>query len=185
MLQNSSHRFGSIAILLHWLGAALIVFLFGLGLYMVDLGYYDDWYHQAPALHISLGLLLLALTLLRLIWRWLNTTPPAPSAHSVLQRRGANAMVFTLYLLSLAIIVSGYFITTAEGKAASFFDWLYLPATLQFGPADVDLMGELHYWAAWLIIVLASLHSVAALYHHFVDKDDTLRRILPARKTRS
>ena len=77
MLKDSSAGYGLISIIIHWLSALLILFLFGLGIYMTGLGYYDDWYHKGPALHISLGLIVLLLMLVRVTWRILNPTPTA------------------------------------------------------------------------------------------------------------
>ena len=71
MIKDHSSGFGLLSIVLHWVSALLIVVLFGLGLYMVGLSYYDPWYNRAPSLHISLGLLVLLLTLIRIVWRLL------------------------------------------------------------------------------------------------------------------
>src|SRR5690606_15885721 len=69
MLKDSTAGYGLFTILLHWVSALLIFFLFGLGVYMTGLSYYSPWYHKGPALHISLGLVLLLLMVLRTCWR--------------------------------------------------------------------------------------------------------------------
>ena len=89
-LRNDKARYGWVAIGLHWLVALAVFALFGLGLYMVDLGYYDPWYRSAPNLHRSVGLTLLAVVLIRLAWRVLSP-PPAPLAgHHRCERVGAR-----------------------------------------------------------------------------------------------
>ena len=78
MIKDTTKNYGIISILLHWVSAVTIIFLFALGVYMTGLSYYDDWYHKGPALHISLGILLFFATLLRLVWLW----PAIPSPQS-------------------------------------------------------------------------------------------------------
>jgi cytochrome b561 len=83
-----------------------------------------------------------------------------------------------LYLLIFIVAITGYLITTAEGQAASVFEWFGIPATIQLTAAQVDLAGEIHEYGAWLIILIATLHAAAALMHHFVFKDRTLKRMI-------
>jgi cytochrome b561 len=85
-LRNSSSRYGLVSIVLHW-GVALAVFgLFGLGLWMVGLDYYDPWRKSGPDLHKSIGLVLLAVMLLRVFWRFISPPPPAPANHGKVTR---------------------------------------------------------------------------------------------------
>ncbi len=77
-IRNTPQRYGIIAILLHWTMAALLIGMFLLGNYMVDLDYYHPWYQKAPDLHRSLGVVVAALLLLRWLWRLLNPLPTAP-----------------------------------------------------------------------------------------------------------
>ena len=78
-LRNSPSRYGVVSIVLHW-GVALAVFgLFGLGLWMVGLDYYSPWRKAGPDLHKSIGLVLLAVMLLRVVWRFISPPPPAPA----------------------------------------------------------------------------------------------------------
>jgi cytochrome b561 len=177
MIKDTAKNYGIISILLHWISAFTIIFLFALGVYMTGLGYYDDWYHKGPALHISLGILLFFATLLRLIWRKTNITPenlsPNKPANLV-----AKLIKIILYILIFIVSITGYFITTAEGQAAEVFNWFGLPATVELDASQVDIAGEIHEYAAWLIIIIATLHAGAALLHHFVFKDRTLKRML-------
>lgn len=176
-LMDSPHGYGWIAIAIHWLTAVLILFLFGLGVYMVDLSYYDQWYHKAPALHISLGLVVLLLMLLRIVWRLGNPTPAELSEKSV-QRIAAKLVKLGLYISIFVVIASGYLVTTAEGQPARMFDLVEFPVLVQLSAKHVDLAGELHEYFAWGIIALVVIHALAALYHHFVMRDTTLLRML-------
>ncbi len=184
MLKDHKNGFGLISILLHWVSAILIIFLFGLGLYMVGLGYYDPYYHTGPELHVSLGLLLLLLTLFRILWRLANGRNPRPLPdHSRFIKLVSGTVQYSLYLLVLIVIGSGYLITTAKGDPASMFEWVQLPALIQLDSEGVDLAGALHYWLAWAIIGLSALHTAAALMHHFLFRDRTMVRMLNPRKS--
>ena len=177
-LRNSSARYGLISILLHW-GIALAVYaMFGLGLWMVTLSYYDGWYHQAPELHKSIGILLMMGLVIRVIWRHISRPPSAPKSHSTLTRVTAAGAHIALYSILFAIFISGYLISTADGKPISVFGLFDVPATLSDAGSQADLAGQIHLWLAWGVVILSALHGLAALKHHFIDKDDTLKRML-------
>ena len=183
MLKDSSGGYGLVSILIHWISALLILFLFGLGVYMVDLTYYDDWYHKGPELHVSLGLLVLLMMVGRVVWRIINPTPIDLPAKPV-QQKTAKLVKLALYLFIFVVIISGYLITTAEGQAASMFNVLKFPVIIQLSSANVDLVGEIHEYFAWAIIALVVLHALGALFHHFVMRDRTLVRIVkPVKKS--
>lgn len=177
-LRNTTRRFGIVSIVLHWSVAIAVYSMFALGLWMVTLSYYDGWYHQAPEIHKSIGILLILGLVVRLIWRMLSPPPPALASYSRLTRIGAVAAHSLLYLLLFAIFISGYLISTADGKPISVFGWFEIPATLSDAGVQADLAGQIHLWLAWGVVILSALHALAAIKHHFIDKDDTLRRML-------
>lgn len=183
MLKDTVNGYGLVAILIHWISALLVLFLFGLGIYMTGLSYYDDWYHKGPELHISLGLLVLVVMLLRVVWRMVNPTPVELSNQRV-QNLVAKLVKVGLYALIFIVLISGYLITTAEGQAASMFNLIHFPVLMELSSANVDLAGELHEYLAWGIVLLVVLHVVGALFHHFVVRDRTLVRMLkPVKKS--
>lgn len=174
--RNSARRYGLLSILLHW-GVALTVFgLFGLGLWMAELDLFNPWYRRAPALHQSIGVLLGLLVLLRLLWRLLSP-PPAPLGASAAARRAGALMHGLLYLGLGGVLLAGYLLATAEGRGIAVFGWFQLPATLSGLLHQEEFAGQAHRWLAWGLIGLAALHAQAALKHHFVDRDATLRRM--------
>lgn len=177
-LRNSAVRYGIISIGLHWIFALAVYAMFGLGLWMVTLSYYDGWYHQAPELHKSIGVLLMMGLVIRAIWRHLSAPPPAIAGHSRFTRVSAAGAHIALYTLLFAILISGYLISTADGKPISVFGLFEVPATLSDAVAQADIAGTVHLWLAWSIVILSVLHGLAALKHHFIDKDDTLKRML-------
>ncbi|MGM0450869.1 MAG: cytochrome b [Pseudomonadota bacterium] len=176
--RNTPGRWGVISIGFHWLMAVAVIGLFGVGLYMVDLGYMDPLGNVLPHWHRSVGLLLGAALVLRLLWR-LVSPPPAPlPEHTRMEHLGAHTAHWLLYGLMLAMVVSGYLISTADGRGVSVFNWFSVPAFTGDVDGMEDLAGDWHYWMGWTLIILAGLHALAALKHHFLDRDDTLRRML-------
>ncbi|MES2818832.1 MAG: cytochrome b [Pseudomonadota bacterium] len=179
--RNNPDRYGLISIVLHW-GIALAVFaMFGLGYWMVDLDYYSNWYRTAPDLHKSIGLCLFALMLLRLCWRFISPVPPALKSYGTWTRRGAAFGHGLLYVGLFALMISGYLISTAEGRGISVFGLFEVPASLTSLPDQADLAGWIHEYLAWGLVGFAGLHGLAALKHHFIDCDTTLTRMLGRR----
>ena len=83
-----------------------------------------------------------------------------------------------MYGLMLAMVVSGYLISTADGRGVAVFEWFSVPAITDDVDGMESLAGDWHRWLGWTLIILAGLHALAALKHHFLDHDDTLRRML-------
>lgn len=177
-IRNTSERWGIVAVTTHWLTALVVVGMFALGLWMVELTYYDPRYRTAPHLHKSIGVLLFLLTVSRLAWRWLNPTPAGLPQHTAFERRAARVTHVLIYLLLFAIMISGYLISTADGRPVEVFDWFAIPATVQGFEQQEDIAGLVHLVLAISLISLVSLHAAAALKHHFLDRDRTLLRML-------
>jgi cytochrome b561 len=183
MLKDSRNGYGLVSIAIHWVSAVLILFLFGLGIYMTGLSYYDDWYHKGPELHVSLGLVVLLIMLVRVIWRLVNSLPVDLSNQKI-QNLTARLVKFGFYAFIFIVLISGYLVTTAEGQPASMFNLIKFPVLAQLNSQNVDIAGVLHEYVAWGIIILVVLHTAGALMHHFVMRDRTLVRMLrPAKKT--
>jgi len=176
MLTNRRGSYGWMAIALHWVMATVILGMFALGIWMVDLTYYDSWYHDAPEIHKAIGILLLLLLLFRLGWRLLNTRPELMGLWW--EQLIALSVHRLHYLLMFTVMLSGYLIPTAEGVGIDIFGWFTIPATFTFDKQQADLIGTIHWTSAWSIIGLTMLHAGAALKHHIIDKDITLLRML-------
>lgn len=184
MLRNSDHSFGWVSIALHWLTALAVLGLFPLGLYMTTLSYYDPLYHRLPFIHRSVGVLLFIAIIARLLWR-LASPPPRPlPSHAAWERRLARATHALMYALLIAVTVSGYLMSTADGHPVSVFGWFDVPATITSIPGQEDVAGDVHLVLAIALMALVALHVAGALKHHFIDRDVTLWRILrPARRS--
>lgn len=177
-LRNSSSRYGLVSIVMHW-GVALAVFgLFGLGLWMVGLDYYSPWRKSAPDLHKSIGLVLLGVMLLRVIWRFVSPPPPAPASHGAFTRLAAKLGHALLYLGLFGVMIAGYLISTADGVGIPVFGLFEVPALVSDLPDQADVAGVIHLYLAWGVVIFAILHALAALKHHFIDRDATLARML-------
>ncbi len=175
-VKNSQSRYGWAAIVLHWVMALGIFFLFGLGLYMVELTYYDAWYQGSLDLHKSLGIVLLLVWIGRVAWRWLNTSPEM--AGTKIEKKTAHIAHLALYLLMLALMVTGYLISTADGRGIEVFGLFQIPAMSISFENQEDIAGDIHWGMAWSLMLLVALHSAAAIKHQLVNKDGTLMKII-------
>lgn len=142
---NTPERYGVISAAFHWLSAIIVYGMFALGLWMVTLSYYDGWYHKAPELHKSIGILLMMGLVIRVLWRVISPPPGPLPSYSPMTRLAARAGHLALYLLLFAIGISGYLISTADGKPISVFGWFDVPATLADAGAQADFAGALHF----------------------------------------
>lgn len=175
MLRDHDHGFGSVTRGLHWLLALAIVGLFALGYWMVTLDYTSAYYNTAPAWHETIGMLVLFLMMVRIGWRLANREPDA-SHLSAFERRISKLMHWTLYVVILAVLVSGYLISTSDGRGIELFFGLEVPSVIQ-SPQLATPAGTVHRYLSYLTMILAGFHTGAALKHHFVDRDPTLTRM--------
>ena len=178
LIKNTLSRFGLCSKLLHWLIAILILGLIWLGWYMVDLTYYDKWYNASLHYHKSLGILALALAIAKLGW-YVYTPAPGPLADlQPWEKTGARLMHYLLWGMMLLIPVSGYLISTSAGKPIQLFNWFAIPAIVDVDEELRELAIDVHFYLAYTTLFLAAGHAGAALKHHFINRDDTLKRML-------
>lgn len=176
MIRNSKERWGQVSIALHWLTALLVIGLAVVGLVMTELPN-SALKVQVYALHKSVGLTVFALAALRLLWRLVAGAPdeiPAPR----LQQLAAKAVHWALYVLLFALPLSGWLFNSAAGFPLKWFGVLALPKLFTgYNPELKHLAHELHESGFYLLALLLVLHAGAALYHHYLKKDDTLNRM--------
>lgn len=177
-LTNSQVHFGLVSITLHWVMAVMLIGLYFLGDYMVGLDYYDDWYHSAPGWHKSTGMIVVALLLFRLFWKLIQLRPKPLSNYKKWEVKLASVVHYSFYLLMFIMTTSGYFISTAENAAIDVFGWFNVPAITELSKTQAELTADIHELSTTIFIVLVVLHSIAALKHQFIDKDNTLLRML-------
>lgn len=182
MWRNTRSGWGLVSIALHWLSALAVVGLFAMGWWMTELGYYDTWYNLGPWWHRSVGVLLLVATLLRVAWRFLLPAPVARGPR--LERIAAHLGHIGLYVLMLVVLVSGYMISTADGRSIDVFGWFQAPAIISDLPNQATLVGTIHWYSALALIILAVGHALAALKHLLVDRNDVLLRMVDPTRSR-
>jgi cytochrome b561/polyisoprenoid-binding protein YceI len=179
IIRNTRERWGSLSQLLHWLIVALIALQATLGLtgMLLPLGVEKL---GVLARHKSIGITILGLAVLRLLWRWLNPTPPLPSNLKPHERFLAHFTHAALYALLFAMPLTGWIMSSARGFPVSWFHVFQLPDLVHKNERLYDAMVTTHAALAIALGLTVALHIAGALKHHFVLKDDTLRRMLPS-----
>ncbi|MFL0802297.1 MAG: cytochrome b [Agarilytica sp.] len=178
-LKNNASGYGVVSVGLHWLIAIAVFGLFAVGLWMEGLDYTDAWYKTAPHWHKSTGVIVIALVIFRFVWRMAQPRPEELPTHASWERWLARIVHYALYLLLFLMLPTGYLITTAKGQSLEVFNWFSLPATVVGIDNLEDIAGEIHELIAFSVMGIVVLHVCGALKHHIIDKDSTLRRMLP------
>ena len=181
-LRSNDRQWGSVAKFFHWTTALLIIGngIFGLAM---DLASSPMQKINWLALHKSIGLTVLALLLLRLLWRVGDRRPkedPAPRWQQI----AAHAVHGMLYLLIAALPLTGWWFNSVTGKPLQFFKLFNLPALGAASPDLRHLSHSVHENLFWFLVVILVLHIGGALKHHLIDRDNTLLRMLPFRRLR-
>ncbi|MDD5296775.1 MAG: cytochrome b [Rhodocyclaceae bacterium] len=167
--------------LLHWAMALLILGLFVVGFLMHDLPL-SPWKLKVYSWHKWAGVTAFLLVLARLAWRLGHRPPELPEAIPRATRALAHAGHGLLYLLMIAVPLSGWLMSSAKGFQTVYFGLLPIPDLLAKNKELGDLLHEVHESLNLLVVALVVAHVAAALKHHFVDRDDILVRMLPGRK---
>jgi cytochrome b561 len=178
-LSEAGVRWSGATILLHWLSALVIVALLVLGWTMVHAIDNPASKFDLYQWHKSLGFVALALLASRLLARLRPAPPALPMPRW--ERCAATAMHWTLYSLTMVSAMSGWLLASAAiiPIPTRFFNLFVIPAIASPNAALAEQMSVVHFGATWLMGALIALHMAAALKHHFVNRDTTLRRILP------
>ncbi len=163
---------------LHWLMAILLFGLIGLGFYMHDLPL-SPTKLQLYSWHKWAGVTAFLLVWLRLFWRLTHRPPELPASMAKLMQLAAHAGHLMLYLLMLAIPLSGWLMSSAKGFQTVWFGVLPIPDLLAKNKELGDLLQTVHMSLNLLFVAVIAGHIGAALKHHFIDKDDILTRMLP------
>lgn len=181
LFSNTDQRYGVVAIALHWSMAVLLVLLILLGLYMTGLpdAGFDVKKITLILLHKELGILALTLAMIRLAWRVGNVLPVLVEDIPDWQKLIARLVHLLFYGAMFALPVTGWMMSSAAGIPISFFGLFNLPGLISYDDYLFQFFIEVHRWLGYGLIVLILLHVGAALRHHFVLKDDTLKKMLP------
>jgi len=180
-LKNSSNQYGILSKFFHWSIALLVLFQFYLGLWTVWMlpqksptaHFYID------GLHKPLGILVCGLAILAILWKLINQHPTFPNTMPLWEKIIARLTHALLYLLVLIMAFTGTIMSTANGTPPDFFGLFQFPNFIEKNMKMAETFFTLHKYTAYLLLALIALHILAALKHHFIDRDVVLKRMLP------
>lgn len=179
-------RYTTVAIALHWVMALLILFNLSVGFFME--GFARPLKNVIVPLHISSGITVLALTLLRIAWRLAHRPPPLPAGMANWERVAAHTAHALLYVLMLVMTLTGWSIISAHPPNPRGGPMLWglvhlppIPPISQIEPvaqkAAHERFVQWHSWAGWVLLGLLALHICAALKHQLIDRQSELARM--------
>ncbi len=170
MLFNTTRHYGLITKGLHWGIALCLAWMFASGWGLLPKG--------VPHIHKALGITVLMLVAFRVVWRIMAKVPvPVPSLKPY-EYKAAHVVHISLYGFMLAMPITGWLMTSAYGKAVSFFGIWNVPVLMAKNKPVASLMNDLHEIGAVVFIMVIGVHIAAALYHHVIRKDEVLLRML-------
>lgn len=182
-------RYDSFTLTLHWITAFSVIFLFASAHIWALLERGTPLRKGLQSVHISCGILLAAVMVVRPLWRLFSqrrarfAMPPA--AGSRWSRISAHAVHGMLYLLLFSQVCLGFLFRWAQQEPFTFFGLFPVPTWIAVDPSLKHQLGGWHDTVAWALIILACVHALAALFHHYILRDNVLRRMLPGRQSSS
>ncbi len=177
-LRNTHDRYGAVAQALHWTIVALVAVQITLGVIGADLPVGMERL-MTLSRHKSLGMTILALMIFRLAWRLINPLPSLPETMPRRQQRLAHASHWLFYGLLLIMPIIGWISSSASNLTVSWFGWFTFPDLVDTDKALAISAKAWHRGLAGMLMGLITLHTAAALRHHFLLQDSVVRRMLP------
>jgi cytochrome b561 len=174
--RNSDTSYGIITKIFHWVSVVMVTTTFMLGITMVNLPN-DPSKFTLYGWHKSLGIIIFLTIVVRIIWRATNTQPSLPSSTPYLIHKTAFLAHFALYGLLLLIPLTGWSMSSAAGFPVSVFGLFTMPNLVAVNKSLAHFLNETHEVLAMVLLALVVLHVGAAFVHHFIFKDDVLRRM--------
>jgi cytochrome b561 len=182
VIGNSAVRYGTVAMTLHWLIAVAIIGMLIVGKYMHELPDSDANKFALYQLHKSFGITILALTVVRIAWRLMHPAPPLPASMPMWERWAAHLSHFALYAFMLGLPLTGWLrVSTDLLQIPTLWFGLFEVPHLPVGPNDdiSHVAHDTHELLGNALILLLIAHVGAALKHHFWDRDNVLKLMLP------
>jgi cytochrome b561 len=168
--RNTAEKYGIVGQTLHWL-----VVLGLIASYVLAEAAEDS--EGLAALHSSIGMIVLALAVLRLLWRIVDPTPPWPTTMAGYERGIARITHAAFYVLLFALPITGWLLSSAKGDVVRCFGLFDLPAL--YSGADEETLEEVHEALFNTLLAITALHVAAALKHQLWNRDGVLRSMLP------
>jgi cytochrome b561 len=184
-INNTRYTFGSLTKFFHWTVGIIIIAMLILGLTMTRVS--DKSLHlKLFAIHISLGLTVLILIIFRVLWALINQTPRYPDTMPAWEQTAAHLAHYVLYFLILTMPLSGWIMATASGKTPIFWGLFSAPFPgIHKSQYITGICHYIHRYAAYTLIAVLVIHVLSALKHHYLAKDNILKRMLPFYKDKS
>lgn len=178
-MSKNDTQYSAVARVLHWLVAGLIISQYVLAELAIYAEHANNVVGQLALLanHKSIGMTVLVLAMLRIVWRMFHRPPPLPDSIPGWQLIASNVTHWALYALIFALPITGWLMSSSFGYSVSWFNVFTFPDLLVTDKAVAADLNQAHEWLGKLLLALAVLHVLAALKHHFIDKDDVLRRM--------
>jgi cytochrome b561 len=179
MLKNTSTAWGSVAKLLHWAGALLVIYLIGDGWWMTHMAERTGRL-AAYGQHALVGYYVLLLVAVRIVWRAMNPTPALPADTLPWERLAAHASHAILYVVTLGLSFTGWVMVGVGRRPIEATVFGIIPVPLFTRTPDRvlhDILEDTHRVLAYLLLAVVIIHIGAALRHHFYKKNDVLRRM--------
>jgi cytochrome b561 len=176
MIKNNKYTYGAISKFFHWIIALFILSLITVGFIMTSMeNSPDKW--QLYGLHKAFGVIVFSLIVLRIFWSLINVSPKLPANTSFIIVILSRLAHFLLYISMILMPFSGIAMSRFGGYPINVFDLFIIPADSK-NQTLATLFHDIHGITAWTIVVLVSLHALAALYHHFVIRDNVFLRMI-------
>lgn len=179
LIRDTKTGYGLVSRGLHWGMALAIVAMFALGVWMRTLNYYSPYYTLAPDIHRGVGIFLLILLVARFAWRLVNPKPD-DSELTRFEAVASHVVHWGFYPLLFALMISGYLISTSDGRAIDVFGLFSVPSVYAREGLE-DQAGYIHKILAYVTMLIASFHTIGAFKHHFADRSRILTRMWSGR----
>ena len=173
--KNTTHEFGIVAKLLHWVMGLTILSMLAFGFIMTSMPPGPVKWNFYYMIHKSVGVTLLVLLFVRLFWRWTNPTPMLTVTGFMAFM--ARLSVYVLYAAMFTMTLSGFIMSEAGNYPITFFNLFTVPVIIPLNPELSSKAATVHTYAAFATIGIVCAHILAALFHHFVLRDSVLTRM--------
>jgi cytochrome b561 len=175
--RNTNRSWGSLTKALHWVIVILIINQWWIAERAEDLKGLAKL--QTLGLHKSFGMTIFMLAIIRLVWRWMNPVPDLRAETRAWERVLARVSHVLLYALIFAMPLTGWMMSSARNFPVSWFKLFQFPDLVAPAEQTFHLMHDLHHLLFDVLLAVALLHAAGALKHHFIDRNDVLKRMLP------
>jgi len=174
---TAAPRYTKVAIWLHWLIGLAVIANIGLAMLTEDMP--REAHRAAMGIHKALGMAILALTVLRILWRLTHKAPPLPASMRTWERWTSGLVHFLFYVLLILLPLSGWVWMSAADRPIDFFGLFTIPSIVAPSDEVADVLHDRHETLGLMMLALVALHFLAALKHQFVDRDRLFSRMNP------